>query len=700
MEKTGVLLVAEKPSTAGAIAAVLGKFTRKDGYLEGDGWLAGWCLGHLVEDAPAKAYDERFAKWKREDLPIIPEEWKYQVLSSTVKQYNILTNLMNAWQVSEIWNCCDSGREGELIFRLVYNQCGCGKPVRRLWISSMEESAIRKGLDNLRDGAEYDCLYQAAVCRSHADWLVGINATRLFSLVYPGGTLNVGRVMTPTLALIAGRENSITDFQKEKFYTVELELPGLKAVSERFSSRRDAEKLRVACQESKAVVRTVKHQEKRENPPKLYDLTTLQRDANRLLGYTAKQTLDFLQSLYEKKLMTYPRTDSRYLTEDMSENLPGLCEKTVYILPLLAGKTIPVNAGQVIDSSRVGDHHALIPTAEIEKVKLRELSEGERLILRMVTVRLLCAVGEPCEYIETTVSLECGGASFSAKGRTVTAEGWKATEKMFMDTLKRGEKTEESVQSLPPLTEGEIIEKVSAKVKEGTTKPPARFTEDTLLSAMERAGAEDFAGIENPERAGLGTPATRAGMIEKLIRTEFVRRKDRQLIPTEKGMNLIKILPEQLKSAKLTAEWEEKLKQVEYGNLNPDVFLSGIASMLTELVHNFDNVTSNQSVVSRRPVVGICPRCGRNVVEGKKSFFCEGHYEQPPCGFALWKNNRFFVSKGKEITKRVAEKLLKDGRIHMTKLHSDKKGTDYDATIIMEDTGGKYVSFRLEFDLK
>ena len=702
MEKNGLLVVAEKPSVARNLAAVLGKHRQREGYLEGDGWLVSWCLGHLVEDAPAKAYDARYAKWNFVDLPIVPENWKYQVVSDTRKQYDILSGLMNSPGVSTVVAATDAAREGELIFRLVYQQCGCTKPVKRLWISSMEESAIRKGFETMRDASEYDNLYQAALCRQRADWLVGINATRLFSLLCHGKTLNVGRVMTPTLSLLAEREAVITGFQKEKFYTVELELPGFRAVSGRFASRAEAEKLCGVCAGTPVVVRTVDRQEKTERPPKLYDLTTLQREANRLCGFTAQQTLDSLQSLYEKKLATYPRTDSRYLTDDMADGLPELCGKAAKALPFVSDAPLPVNVRLVVDNSKVSDHHAVIPTAEIAKADLSALPDGERTILHMIAVRLLCAVGEPCKYADTSVTLDCGGASFTAKGRTVMAEGWKATEKAFLDTLKKSNKEKEPAPPLPVLNEGEAVQSSSAAVKEGTTKPPQHFTEDTLLSAMERASADEAAGPEAPEHAGLGTPATRAGIIEKLVRTGFVQRKNRQMIPTAEGVELIRILPEPLKSARLTAEWEEKLCRVEHGELDGAVFLAGIVSMLEELVRGCGGVEIHSPVLSgtQRPVVGTCPRCGRNVVEGPKSFYCEGYRDQPPCGFALWKDNKFFSSKGKQITRRVAEKLLKNGRVHMTKLHSEKKGTDYDADIVMEDTGGKYVNFRLEFDRK
>ena len=699
------LVIAEKPSVARTIAGVLHAAEKRKGYLEGNGWRVSWCLGHLVEDALPEAYDPRYKKWVWEDLPILPREWKYRIVEATKEQYEILAALMNASDVDSIILATDAGREGEAIGRLVYQQCGCTKPLRRLWISSLEDSAIQKGFAHLRSSTEFDNLYQAAVCRARADWIVGMNWSRAFTLHYHSATLHIGRVMTPTLALAVERERAITGFQKETFYTVELELRGFRAASGRFSSRTDADRLCAACAGQPAIVRTVERKEKSEQPPKLYDLTTLQRDANRLLDLTAQQTLNTVQSLYEKRLVTYPRTDSRYLTEDMASSLPDLCGTIAAALPFIGNAPPVTSVSRVVNDSKVTDHHAIIPTGETAKTDLSALKPEERSILHMIAVRLLCAVGEPHRYTETVVTLDCGGASFSAKGRTVTAEGWKATEKAFRDTLKKKEQTEEeAVASLPPLSEGQNVKNAGTRVKEGATKPPARFTDDTLLAAMKNASAEEFARIEDPERTGLGTSATQAGIIEKLVSLKLLQRKKKSLIPTQAGVELIRILPEEIRSAKLTAEWEEKLKQVERGTLAPGVFLSGIENMTAEMIRSLSGMPVEPSSLSRpsqhnRTVVGSCPRCGRNVVEGPKSFYCEAYRNQPPCRFALWKDNRFFSGKGKQITKRVAEKLLKNGRVHMTKLHSKKTGSDYDAVIVMEDTG-EYVNFRLEFDRK
>lgn len=677
---------------------MLGASEKRDGYMEGNGWLVSWCIGHLVELAPTDAYDPKYSKWNYADLPIVPSEWQYRVLPDSKKQFDILDGLMKDSRVESIVCATDAGREGELIFRLVYHLCGCTKPVKRLWISSMEETAICKGFDHLLDSANYDNLYAAALCRAKADWLVGINGTRLFSTLYKGSTLNVGRVQTPTLTLLMEREAAITSFKKEKFYTVELKLDGLTAVSGRIKSKTEAEKLRRACLGTSVTVVGVKQTERTERPPKLYDLTTLQREANRLFGYTAQETLDYLQSLYEKRLTTYPRTDSRYLTEDMADGLPALCQTVAGALSCMEGLSFPVNAVQVSDSSKVTDHHAVIPTAEIAGADLAALPTGERNVLYMIAVRLLCAVGEPHTYAETAVTLECGGGSFTAGGRTETAMGWKEAERAYLVTLKKIPK--EVPSTLPELAEGQTLAGGDALLKSGTTAPPPRFTEDTLLAAMEHASAEDFAKLEDVERVGLGTPATRAATIEKLVRSGYVERDGRQLIPTEKGLALCLTMPDQLKSAKLTAEWEERLGAVERGELAPEDFMAGIVDMLTKLVKSYANVAVASSALSRsgRTVVGKCPRCGKNVVEGKKSFFCEGYYDTPPCGFALWKNNRFFASKRKELTRKIAAALLKSGRAAVSGLFSEKKGVFYDATVVMVDDGGKYVHFELEFN--
>lgn len=699
------LVVCEKPLVAQAVAKVLGAGERRDGYLEGEGYLVSWCVGHLVGLAAADAYDARYSRWALADLPIVPKEWKLAVFPDTRKQFDILKGLMGRSDVEEIIEATDAGREGELIFRLVYQAAGCTKPFKRLWISSMEDSAIRAGFENLRDGADFDSLYEAALCRARADWLVGINSTRLFTTLYGGRTLNIGRVVTPTLALLAEREAGVAGFKKEKYHVVELDCGVFHAAGRRFKSRTDAEKLRKSCLGKPAQVQKAERQVKTEKPPKLYDLTTLQREANRSCGYTAQQTLDYLQSLYEKKLATYPRTDSRYLTEDMRKGLGGLCQAVAGAFPFGDAFSGEVADGQVIDSSKVSDHHAILPTREVCCGSAEALPTGERNILAMVSARLLCAVSpHKSVYEDTEVILCCMGEEFSVKGRREVSEGWKAVERAFRKGLKADadqmEGKEKTDAPLPELSVGQTVTVEGAAVKSGTTRPPQDYTEDTLLSALENAGAEDFKETGETERKGIGTPATRAGIIEKLVKGGFAERRGRQLVPTSQGMELIKVLPDTIKSAKLTAEWEAALKEVESGKRLPEEFLEDISHMVRGMVVECRDAGVQTAAVLSAPAkgaIGKCPRCGKPVYEGKKSFYCSGYRDEPPCGFALWKENPYFKSKRKELTKAVAAALLKDGRVEMQGLYSEKKGKVYDGTIVMEDTGGRNVNFRLEF---
>lgn len=703
------LVVCEKPSVAQAIAAVLGARERGDGCIHGNGWIVTWCIGHLVELAQAASYEERFAKWRLEDLPILPERWQYTAAQGKRKQLDILRRLLNDKTVDSVVCATDAGREGELIFRLVYDFCKCTKPVQRLWISSMEDAAIRDGFEKLRPGADYDSLYHAALCRSQADWMVGINATRLFSCLY-GATLNVGRVQTPTLALLVERETAIAAFVKTPFYTPVLGLESFTASGEKMEDRAAIDAVLSACDGKDAMVREIKRQDKNTAPPKLYDLTTLQREANRLFGYTAQQTLDYTQSLYEKKLCTYPRTDSRFLTEDMAPGLPALVSAVAGKLAFLPAELpLPVNAGQVVNNGKVSDHHAIIPTPTMAKTNLDGLPAGERNILHLLAVRLLCAVGEKHSYAETVVTVECAGHLFTAKGRVVLQEGWKAADQAFRATLKEKPREDADMAALPELFEGQVLSSVSASVREGFTSPPKHFTEDTLLSAMESAGADDKVNCsrgaregglahmpEAAERKGLGTPATRAGIIEKLVKSGFVARKNKQLFPTEKGVNLIAILPDVIKSPRLTAEWEHMLGRIERGELTDTDFMKGIADMTRELVSA--HAAPNQAHSTRfarpaAPSVGFCPRCGSAVTESKKGFFCSKH----DCRFALWRDNKFFAAKKKEITKPIAAALLTEGRVFIKGLYSEKTGKAYDATVVLEDTG-RYANFKLDFD--
>lgn len=694
------LVVAEKPSVAMALASVLGAYEKKDGYLEGNGYLVSWCVGHLLELAPPEVYGEQYARWNYGDLPILPETWKYAVPKEKKKQLSLLCRLMKEKRVESIVCATDAGREGELIFRLVYKYAQCKKPMERLWISSMEDEAIREGFEHLRPGSDYDRLYDAAVCRAEADWLIGINATRLFSVLY-GVTLNVGRVMSPTLALLVQRETEIRDFRSSPFYVPEIECGEFTAVGARMTGKEDAEKICGECDGKEAFVLEVEKQLKTVQPPRLYDLTTLQRECNRIYGYTAQQTLDYLQSLYEKKLATYPRTDSQFLTEDMQDTAAVLIVWMRENLSFGGGCPGEPDINRVIDGSKVTDHHAIIPTMEIAGQDLAELPSGEKDVLLLIAMRLLCATAKSHRYEAVTAKISCAGHTFTAKGKSVLREGWKEVERLFRNGLKqKAEEKEKEDMALPELLKGQAFESVSARIREGKTSPPKHYTEDSLLAAMETAGASDMP--EDAERKGLGTPATRAAILEKLVSTGFVERKKKQLIPTEKGRNLIMVLPEEVKSPLLTAEWEAWLKEVERGELDPEEFMKGIADMSRHLVETHSAPKEEFTGLfldtkrNRREAVGTCPRCGAPVYENKKGFSCDNR----ECTFTLWKENRFFSSKKKSITKAVAAALLKEGRVFISGLYSEKTGRTYDADVVMEDTGDKYVNFRLEFPEK
>ena len=687
------LIVSEKPSVAQAIAKALGITKRRDGYLEGEEFLVSWCVGHLVELAPPGNYDPKLVKWSKADLPILPKAWQYLVSPGTQKQFKVLQSLMARPDVDRLVCATDAGREGELIFRLVYHQCGCAKPFTRLWISSMEDAAIREGFAHLKPSTEYDALYKAALCRERADWLVGINATRLFSCLY-GQLLNVGRVMTPTLAMTVSREAAIDAFRPEPFYLIQLQTGGYMASSERFKDKSQAEALLAECRKaSQAVLQKNERKEKTEHPPALYDLTSLQRDANRLLGYSAQQTLDYTQALYEKKLVTYPRTDSRYLTEDMEPGLPDLVRQTAAHLGVTG--EIPIHAKQVIDSKKVSDHHAILPTRSMAKADLSSLPAGEANVLRLIAARLLAAVGEPYRYAETTVQMECAGQVFTAKGKTVLAEGWKAVERAALGNT--AEKDKEKLEILPEVQGQETLPILDAQLKEGKTSPPKHFTEDTLLSAMETAGKEELP--EEAERRGIGTPATRAGIIEKLVKKGFLSRegtgKTKNLIPTEKGRALISVMPEEIQSPAMTADWEQKLLQIERGELDPETFMNEIEQMVASLVKTSEAVKGAKTLMKNNgKIVGICPHCGAEVVERDKGWFCSNR----ECRFVLWKDNAFFKRLGKHLTGQLVDKLLRDGRARLKDCKSQRTGKTYNASVLMTTEADGRPRFSLEFE--
>ena len=670
------LIITEKPSVASAISAALGANVRGDGCIHGSDLIVSWCYGHLVELAVPAAYDEKLGKWRREDLPILPEQWKTTVMREKRQQFEILRGLMQRTDVGEIVNACDAGREGELIFRLVYEKAGCTKPMKRLWLSSMEPDEIRKAYANLRPGAEYDNLYAAALCRAKADWLVGMNATRLMSLVYHR-TLNVGRVVSPTLSMLVERKREIEDFTPETFYTVSVNCGGVLLSSERIADKAEADALAVACTGEARITR-VERRERRENPPALYDLTALQREANRELGFTAQQTLDYLQALYEKQLVTYPRTDSRYLTDGMAATVPELVSVAAKLLDVDAPAS--VNAAQVCDSSKVTDHHAVVPTASAASANLAALPEGEATVLRLVCCQLLCAVSEPFTYAETTIEAECGGHTFRTRGKTIIDLGWRAY------------KSAPDWTPLSDFAEGVSVAVTSATVKEGKTSPPAAHTEDTLLSAMEHAGAKE--APSDAERRGLGTPATRAATIEKLVNGGFAERVKGKLVPTDTGSSLVTVLPEALRSPLLTAEWEHRLKMVERGELDAGLFLNDIEHMVRGLVANYQPVAEASVLFpTGRTVVGKCPRCGGVVSEARNGYFCESL----DCKFGLWRDNKFLAAKRISLTRPLATELLDKGRAHLDEIYSQRMDKYYPGDLILHDNGERatyYLSFR------
>lgn len=685
------LVIAEKPSVARSIAAVIGAAEKQTGYWQGSGYLVSWCIGHLVSFAEAGQYDEKYCKWKYEDLPILPQPWKFIVPDEKKQQFETVRSLLNRPDVDSVTAATDAGREGELIFRFVYQMAGCTKPVKRLWISSMEDAAIREGFANLRPDSDYDALYQSALCRAKADWLVGINATRLFSVLYHK-TLTVGRVQTPTLKMLVDRDAKILRFQKEKYYTVGIQSGSLKAGSGRIASMDEADTLRKACAGASAICSSVKREKKTEQPPKLYDLTTLQREANRLFGFTAKQTLDYAQQLYEKKLLTYPRTDSQYLTEDMGQTAQHLVSDLLGLLPFAQGLDLTPEVGRILNSKKVSDHHSIIPTSEFVKQGFTGLAESECKLMNLVCSKLLCAVAAPHEYETVTAVFSCAGNEFTAKGKTVLVPGWKEIDQRFRSTLK-ADTEEEVLNTLPELAEGQSYSVVS-DISEHFTSPPKAYTEDTLLSAMERAGSEDMP--EEAERKGLGTPATRAAILEKLVQMGFVQRKGKQLVPTKDGINLAVVLPESLTSPALTAEWENRLTEIAKGNADPDEFMAEIEAQVRQLVKTYSCISADKQNLfqSERVVIGKCPRCGENIYEGKKNFYCGNR----GCQFVMWKNDRFFEQRKKAFTPKIAAALLKNGKAKIKGLYSEKTGKTYDATVLLADTGGKYVNYRIATD--
>ena len=687
------LIICEKPSVGMTISSALGIETKKDGYMESEDFLVSWCIGHLAELSAPSCYGKCYEKWSLEALPILPETWQLTVSKDKEKQFSILKALLFRKDVTEVINSCDAGREGELIFRFVMEKTGCKKPVKRLWISSMEESAIRKGFENLKDGADYDSLYQSAFCRAKADWLIGINATRLFSLLY-NHTLNVGRVQSPTLKMLVDRSEAIMSFKKEKYYHVRLALDGAEAVSEKFSEKDEAEKVAKTCKGKTAVCTSLTSEKKEALPPKLFDLTALQKEANRIFGYTAKQTLDLAQSLYEKKLLTYPRTDSNYLTDDMKETAEAVIRTLLSKFSFIQGvKLIPEITG-LLNSKKVSDHHAVIPTMELGKTELSMLPESERNILFLAGARLLMACASSHIYETATATFSCEDYTFTAKGKTVLSSGWKEIEALFLMSLKEKQNKEDE-KELPAFCEGESFQSFPVKITEHDTLPPKAYTESTLLSSMERAGNKET--TEDAERKGLGTPATRASIIEKIIKAGFVTRKGKQLIPTKDGINLISVLPETLTSPLLTAEWENELARIAKGEADADSFMKKIEALTKELIKNADAEKVKAELFKQeKTVIGLCPRCQNPVYEGKKNYYCSNR----DCNFSMWKNDRFFEDRKITFTPKIASALLKDKKVKVKGIYSHKTGKTYDGNVVLCDTKDKYVNYRIEIERK
>ena len=689
------LVIAEKPSVSQSIARILSATEREDGYLSGKDCIVSWCLGHLAEYVSPDYYDSRYGKWEFADLPIVPEKWELSVAKDKKKQFAVLKKLLNRSDLDYVVNACDAGREGELIFKRVYDLSGSKIPVRRLWISSMEDSAIQEGFANLKDGAEYKNLCEASICRAKADWLIGMNATRAFTTKYYK-RLTVGRVQTPTLAMLVERQDAIDGFVKEAYYKVAVEGDGIRAVSESMKDEAEGIALAEKCNGKTAVIRKVEKIQKKNQPPKLYDLTTLQREANRFFGYTAQETLRELQELYEAKLVTYPRTDSQYITADMEQTALELLELLPELLPFLQGESIGKNVGRIINNGKVSDHHALLPTKEALGQDFEELSERQRNIFRLIGQRLAQAVSEECIYEETAVMVLCEGHKFSAKGKAIVQSGFKKIEEVFRKSVQKGKQGDkdkaENTASIPEgLQEGMEIAEVRAENSKHYTAPPKPYSEDTLLAAMERAGNQDF--DEDTEKKGLGTPATRASILEKLVSSGYAKRSGKQILPTADGKELIAVLPDYLKSAAMTAEWENKLLLMERGQMDSHKFLQEITDLIDTMIAGCSAISGEeQNRFRQRESVGICPVCGNPVYEGKKNFYCSSR----ECSFSLWKENRYLSSMKKLVDKKMAMDLLAKGRTHVKDLYSQKTGKTFAADLLMKVEDGR-ANFSLEF---
>lgn len=692
------LVIAEKPSVSRTIAEVIGATDKKEGYLEGKECIVSWCLGHLAEYLSPDAYDEKYRKWFYEDLPILPEPWRVAVSKDKKEQFYILKRLLNRPDISYVVNACDAGREGELIFKHVYDLSGSKKPVKRLWISSLEDTAIAEGMRTLKDGSEYQNLAEAAVCRAQADWLVGMNGTRAYTTKY-FKKLTIGRVQTPTLSMLVNRTNQIDNFQKEKYFNVSVDCEGILAEKQKIFDYEEAKRLQSLCQGKEATVLLVKSIEKKIKTPKLYDLTTLQREANRIYGITAKQTLDAAQNLYERKLITYPRTDSQYLTEDMEDTVRRVIHQIHEKYEIMGPFDKPElpDVKKILNNQKVTDHHAIIPTVNLTRCDLSELKDWEEKLLFLIAVHTVMATSKDHVYLETTAEIGCQNEVFQAKGKNIQQMGWKLLEACFKNAhgLAIQNPEEEVKEKMPEIREGQKFYEVESAMTEHYTSPPKPYNEDTLLAAMETAGNKEFE--EDTEKKGLGTPATRAGIIEKLISSNYAVRKGKQILPTEDGKVLIDLLPDFLKSASMTAEWENQLLEIEKGRMDGEQFMEGIKKLIVMMLNQCDILPEEETRrFQARESIGICPICGHLVYEGKKNFYC-GNRE---CNFCLWKETKYLQSMDKSMDKKMATELLKSGSVHVKDLYSRKKDMYFEADLHMKADETGYVTFSLTFPNK
>lgn len=691
------LVIAEKPSVAQSYAKNLSAYKREDGYLEGESCIVSWCLGHLAEYAQPEEYDPKYEKWQFDDLPILPEVWKLKVSKDKKKQFDVLKGLMNRSDVEYLVNGCDAGREGELIFQRVYNLAGCRKPVKRLWISSMEDAAIQKGFQTMKSEEEYKNLCMAAVCRAQADWLIGMNGTRAYTTRY-FKRLVVGRVQTPTLAMLAERQERIEHFQKEAFYKVALTDGKLTVVSENIANEEAADLLAALCNGSTAVVTQMKKEDKKAFPPRLYDLTSLQREANRYFGYTAKRTLDMLQELYEEKLVTYPRTDSQFVTEDMKDSVEELVGKMPVLLPFVDYGQLGHGIKRVINNTKVSDHHAILPTKEAVEKGIADLPADKKNLMMLICQQLVQATGEEYLYEQTDITVKCQEHDFKARGKIPVQMGFKEVEKAFKHLYVKAEPVEgkEKETSIPAGNEeGMRLFPVKADKTTHYTSPPKPFNEDTLLAAMETAGNKEF--DSETEKKGLGTPATRASIIEKLVSSGYAQRKGKQILPSTEGKELVKVMPEYLKSAVMTAEWENQLLMMEKGQITDTQFMGEITSLVRKILEVCREIPEEERrrFQTAREVIGKCPVCGCDVFEGKQNFYCSNRQ----CDFALWKENRFLGSMEKNLDKKMARELLDKACTHVKGLYSKKKDMKFDADLLLTLEDGK-PRFHLEFPKK